>query len=147
MATVTPPWAYTLRLPHDLRAPGIARTTLRAVLASHDMAELIGTAELLASELVTNAHRHTQGPYTLDLRPTAEDRVRLAVWDTSTHIPPGFAGSLGGPPPPGTEHGRGLHLVQAYADAWGAHLLGDAPTEARGKLLWAECTRHPGSAG
>lgn len=146
MATVTPPWAYALQLPHDPRAPGIARTTLRAVLTSHGMAELIDTAELLASELVTNALRHTQGPYALRLQPTAHDRVRLAVWDTCPHIPPGFTGSAGGPPPPGAQHGRGLHLVQSYADAWGAHLLGDALTEARGKLLWAECARHPSSA-
>ncbi|MEN8650058.1 hypothetical protein ABCR94_05290 [Streptomyces sp. 21So2-11] len=35
MATVSPPWTYTLRLPHDPRAPGIARSTLRAVLRTH----------------------------------------------------------------------------------------------------------------
>ena len=43
LATVTPPWAYTLHLPRDPRAPGVARSTLRAVLRVHGMAELTDT--------------------------------------------------------------------------------------------------------
>jgi hypothetical protein len=51
--TVSPEnsWSYSLRLPHDARAAGIARVTLRAVLARHDMSELIDPAELLTSDL------------------------------------------------------------------------------------------------
>ncbi|MFI1409823.1 ATP-binding protein [Streptomyces sp. NPDC020707] len=138
MATVSPPWAYTLQLPHDPRAPGIARATLRTVLAAHDLAGLTPTAELLASELLTNAHLHTRGPYALRVRSAEPDRLRIAVWDSDSEIPPEFAGRGGprGATPHTAENGRGLHLVQACADNWGAHVLGSARG---GKLLWAEC--------
>ncbi|MFE0105442.1 ATP-binding protein [Streptomyces sp. NPDC059009] len=146
--TVSAPWAYTLQLPHDPRAPGVARATLRAILATHDLPELTDTAELLASEMLTNAHLHTDGPYALRLRSSAPRRVRVAVWDSNPRIPPGFGDGEPGTvmPPPGTPgtavNGRGLHLVRACSDAWGAYLLGEAPTSHGGKLLWAECAQH-----
>jgi anti-sigma regulatory factor (Ser/Thr protein kinase) len=136
MATVTPPWAYTLHLPHDPHAPGIARATLRTVLAAHGLAEVIPTAELLASELLTNAHLHTAGPYALRLREMETGRLRLAVWDSDPKVPPAFD-VLGPQPVETAEHGRGLHLVRACADAWGAYVMEDAACA--GKLLWAEC--------
>ncbi|MGQ4381838.1 ATP-binding protein [Streptomyces sp. SAS_270] len=134
MATVSPTWAYTLQLPHDPRAPGIARATLRTVLAAHGLTGLTPTAELLASELLTNAHLHTAGPYALRVHTEGSDRLRIAVWDSDPLLPPGF-GDPGVPPRPADteEHGRGLHLVRACADAWGAAATQD------GKLLWAEC--------
>lgn len=136
--TVSPPWAYTLQLPHDPRAPGIARATLRAVLATYGLAELAPTAELLAAEMLNNAHCHTDGPYALRLRASSPKGIRVAVWDSNPQIPPGFGApeELGAAPPVDAESGRGLHLVQACADAWGAYPLGAAPS---GKLLWAEC--------
>ncbi|MHA5052344.1 ATP-binding protein [Streptomyces sp. SD15] len=138
MATVSPPWNYTLQLPHDPRAPGIARATLRTVLAAHGLGELAPAAELLASELLTNAHLHTQGPYALRIRATEPDRLRIAVWDSDPRVPPGF-GDRGPQPVDTAEGGRGLHLVRAYADAWGAYVFGDAGFREGGKLLWAEC--------
>ncbi|MCX4796037.1 hypothetical protein OG497_18410 [Streptomyces sp. NBC_01242] len=39
-STVSPPWAYTLQLPQDPRAPGVARATLRTILRVHGMREL-----------------------------------------------------------------------------------------------------------
>ncbi|MFI6338481.1 ATP-binding protein [Streptomyces sp. NPDC050535] len=139
MATVSPSWAYTLQLPHDPRAPGIARATLRTVLAAHDLAELSPTAELLASELLTNAHLHTRGPYALRLYAAEPDRLRIAVWDTDPTVPPGFSGGPVLVPPDGAEHGRGLHLVRACADAWGVSVLRELGASKGGKLLWAEC--------
>ncbi|KAA0942802.1 ATP-binding protein [Streptomyces apricus] len=139
MATVSPPWAYTLQLPHDPRAPGIARATLRTVLAAHDLSCLAPTAELLASELLTNAHLHTRGSYALRVRSSAEPgRLRVAVWDSDSRVPPGFTAppAAGRVPPESAENGRGLHLVRACADTWGVHVLEGARG---GKLLWAEC--------
>ena len=60
-STVSPPWTYTLQLPQDPRAPGVARVTLRNVLRVHGMPELTEVAELLASELVTNAYLTPRG--------------------------------------------------------------------------------------
>lgn len=99
MATVSPHWAYTLQLPHDPRAPGIARATLRTVLAAHDLTTLTPTAELLASELLTNAHLHTRGPYALRLLSAEPDRLTVAVWDTDPRVPPGY-GEADTPVPP-----------------------------------------------
>ncbi|MEV0224188.1 ATP-binding protein [Streptomyces sp. NPDC050704] len=141
MATVSPPWSYTLQLPHDPRAPGIARTTLRTVLAAHGLTDLAVTAELVASELLTNAHPHTRGPYALRLRLADSGRLRVGVWDADPKVPPGF----GGPPgalddvPPEAEHGRGLHLVRACADAWGVQVPREPGASKGGKLLWADC--------
>lgn len=148
MATVSPSspsWSYALQLPHDPRAPGIARATLRTVLAAHDLAHLTPTAELLASELLTNAHLHTNGPYTLRLLSNEPDRLRVAVWDTDPWIPSGFRASEKDPcaavPPDDAEGGRGLHLVQVCADSWGGTVLRELGAPKGGKLLWAECGR------
>ncbi len=136
-ATVAPSWAYTLQLPHDPRAAGIARSTVRAVLRSHAMPGPADTAELLASELVANAYRHAYGPCALRLRAMAADRVRVGVWDTNPAIPAPFGGETAAPgAAPEAEDGRGLVLVRLYADRYGAYRLDGAHA---GKLLWAEC--------
>ncbi|MEV2218123.1 ATP-binding protein [Streptomyces sp. NPDC050997] len=139
MATVSPHWNYTLHLPHDPRAPGIARGALRLILAAHEMSELTPTAELLAAELLTNSHRHTKGPYVLRVRSAEPGRVRVAVWDTDPRVPPGFSDRGGPTPSLDAEDGRGLHLVRACANAWGASVLRDLGASKGGKLLWAEC--------
>ncbi|MEU5596573.1 ATP-binding protein [Streptomyces sp. NPDC020298] len=148
MATVSPSgceapptWAYALQLPHDARAARIARVTLRAVLTGHGMAQLQEHAELLASELVTNAYRHSTGPVTLRLRGMGGSRLRVSVWDTNPHIPPPFDKRQGRRPcpvPAGATSGRGLFLVCHYADAWGGYPLGDDLFGRGGKLLWCE---------
>jgi anti-sigma regulatory factor (Ser/Thr protein kinase) len=143
MATVTPPWAYTLQLPQDPRGPGIARATLRTVLLVHGMRDLIDTAELLASELVTNAYRHSSGPYSLRLRGAGRNRVRVGVWDSNPVIPEPFGGGVPGEPCALAERGRGLRLVRECADAWGAYpIRGGLPGQG-GKVLWVECTWKP----
>ncbi|MFJ9079775.1 ATP-binding protein [Streptomyces sp. NPDC102278] len=138
--TVTPSWAYTLRLPHDPRSAGIARSTLRAVLRGHGMDRLTDTAELLTSELVSNAYRHSRGPCALRLRAMAPERVRVGVWDTNPAIPAPFTEAPGPPDADDTdtaaEDGRGLLLVRLCAERYGAYRLDGAH---RGKLLWVEC--------
>ncbi|GGY96391.1 ATP-binding protein [Streptomyces poonensis] len=145
MATVSPSWNYTLHLPRDPKAPGVARATLRTVLTAHGLAQLLPTAELLASELLTNAHLHTAGPYALRIRSLQPGgRLVVAVWDTDPRVPAAF--QQGAPvdvPPEDAEHGRGLHLLRACADAWGVSVLRELGVSKGGKLLWAEC-RSPG---
>ncbi|MFJ8887976.1 ATP-binding protein [Streptomyces sp. NPDC102402] len=145
LATVTPPWAYTLQLPQDPRGPGIARSTLRTVLRVHGMRDLIETAELLASELVTNAYRHSDGPYSLRLRGAGRNRVRVGVWDSSPEIPDPFGGGVVSEPETLAERGRGLQLVRECAESWGAYPIRGALPGQGGKVLWVECTepRHP----
>ncbi|MFE3033427.1 ATP-binding protein [Streptomyces canus] len=144
MVTVSPydTWAYALRLPHDPRAARVARMTVRTVLHSHGRSELLNTVELLASELVTNSYRHAGGPSSLRLTALGDGRLRVGVWDGHPRIPAPF----GAPPgdraplaPPDGEGGRGLCLVQEYADCWGGWSLGDGLLDrGAGKLLWFE---------
>ncbi|MFE7813717.1 ATP-binding protein [Streptomyces sp. NPDC057433] len=138
MPTVTPPWSYTLQLPHDPRAPRIARVTLRTVLGAHGLGELVPTAELVAAELLANAHLHTTGPCALRLRAAEAGRLRVGVWDTDPRVQPGFGGTVPlavppAAPPDESGNGRGLPLVRACASAWGVGAVGE------GKVLWAEC--------
>ncbi|MFC9217253.1 ATP-binding protein [Streptomyces sp. NPDC057083] len=153
MNTVSPhaPWSYVLQLPHDRRAPRVARMTLRAVLAGHGMAELVDTAELLACELVTNAYRHSEGLAALRMRAMEGNRLRVGVWDTNPEIPapfdrpPGALAPLRAPAPDAStvDGGRGLLLVQSCADNWGGYRLGDDLFGWRGKLLWFELASRP----
>ncbi|MFC9930141.1 ATP-binding protein [Streptomyces sp. NPDC127190] len=144
MGTVSLPdtWVYALRLPHDPRAVRVARVTARAILNEHGRNEVLDPVELLTSELVTNSYRHTDGPASLRLTALSDGRIRVGVWDSHPRVPAPF----GAPPrdrvppaPVGAEAGRGLHLVQECADAWGGWPLGDSPLDrGAGKLLWFE---------
>jgi anti-sigma regulatory factor (Ser/Thr protein kinase) len=132
-------WSYALELPHDPRAPRIARTTLRAVLTLHGLGGVLDCAELLASEMVTNAYQHTGGPSSMRLR-NREERLRVGVWDTDPYVPPPFD-HRGRPRPAEAgcdENGRGLLLVPLCASDWGGYALGEEPFGASGKLLWFE---------
>ena len=140
MATVAPSWAYTLHLPNDPRAPGIGRGTLRRVLGSYGLEPHTPTAELFAAELLANAQVHTKGAYALRIRyDGGRGRLRVAVWDQSPVLPPGFGTEGVAVPSPEAESGRGLHLVRACADDYGGYTLRELGSAHGGKLLWAEC--------
>ncbi|WP_306186252.1 MULTISPECIES: ATP-binding protein [unclassified Streptomyces] len=127
-------WDYTLYIPNDLRAVTVCRRTLRLILTMHGLIGLVDTAELLATELVSNAVRHTKGPAALRVRRTSEGLVWIGAWDTDPAPPD--------PPRPlervgeAEEEGRGLGLVTACADYWGwrpSARFGD-----QGKYVWCE---------
>ncbi|WP_328868702.1 ATP-binding protein [Streptomyces sp. NBC_00287] len=88
--------------------------------------EVLHTAELVVSELVTNAVQHTHtGQVSVTVR-VAGAVLRIEVSDSSPVLPrPGL-------PDGHSERGRGLFLVTALADRHGAH-----PTS-MGKQCWAE---------
>ncbi|GAB2625029.1 hypothetical protein GCM10027168_66010 [Streptomyces capparidis] len=134
-------FAYTLHLPHDPRAPGIARATLRAVLKAHDLTRPLCTAEMLVSEMVTNAYVHSGGPSAMRVRGLG-GRLRVSVWDTDPAFPVLFDDDgldvLDHPGDPDAEHGRGLLLVKRFADDWGGYALTEELFGVGGKLLWFE---------
>ncbi|KAA0941560.1 MULTISPECIES: ATP-binding protein [Streptomyces] len=115
------------RLPRcDLRAVPEIRRAMRDLLAQWGRPGRSETAELLTSEIVTNALVHTDreavvtatvGPRGLhvEVRDFEARRPRLRVPDVRD----------------GT-HGRGLVLVQSLADAWGVRVHGV------GKAVWFE---------
>jgi hypothetical protein len=112
-------------------------------LNGHGRQDLLEPVEPLTSELVTNAYRHTRGPASLRLTALADGRLRVS----HPRIPAPF----GDPPwdrvpaaPVDAERGRGLHLVQEYADWWGGFRIGDGLLErGAGKLLWFEVGGRP----
>ncbi|MFJ4095600.1 ATP-binding protein [Kitasatospora sp. NPDC089913] len=124
----------------DLARIAEVRAELRDALRRWGVAELIDTAELLSSELVTNAIRHTDRDAMFTARlyrePAAAGgraRLRVEVEDESdlrpTRRTPGEQASSG----------RGLMLVEALADGWGVEPRGS------GKRVWFELTT-PGPA-
>lgn len=135
-------WEYTLHVPHDARAIGIARSTLHAVLVRHELPALIDTATLLATELLTNAYVHAEGPASLRLRRNHRT-LRLGVWDTHPEPPAEASGQAGAE----GETGRGLPLIKAYADDWGWFLLGDDLFGTRGKYTWCDLKTAPNPPG
>ncbi|MGW0842898.1 ATP-binding protein [Streptomyces sp. NPDC002787] len=106
----------------DLRAVPEARRALRELLRQWGRPERSEIAELLTSELVTNALIHTD--HDAVLTATVSPRgLHVEVRD--------FVGRRPRPRVPiadDSTHGRGLLLVQSLADAWGvrAHGVGKA---------------------
>ncbi|MGW2643173.1 ATP-binding protein [Streptomyces sp. NPDC001348] len=126
------PWEYWLYVPSDVRAVTVSRRTLRLILTLHGLIRQVDVAELLATELITNAVRHAKGPAALRVCWSA-GVLRIGAWDADPEPPE----------PPQTwerlaeaEDGRGLALVRACADLWGWQPL--ARNGNRGKMVWCE---------
>jgi anti-sigma regulatory factor (Ser/Thr protein kinase) len=112
----------------DLPAVGEVRALLRDQLQHWEVPGLVDTAELLTSELVTNALVHTdQGAlFTATLTGGTERRLRIEVRDFSARRPQPRQAS------DHTPSGRGLLLVRELADAWGVRV------QRLGKTVWFE---------
>jgi anti-sigma regulatory factor (Ser/Thr protein kinase) len=118
----------------DLPAVAEVRRLLREHLREWGVPALCDTGELLATELVTNALQHTTegAVLTATLVPgrAAGERLRVEVYDALARRPR-LPVQAAAPDEQGTS-GRGLFLVQALADGWGAHARG------KGKVVWFE---------
>lgn len=114
------PWS----LPWSPTACASARAVIRDVLPHWGLGDLVPTAELLVSELVSNALRHACGPLHLTLERVSD--LRCLVGDGASERPrPTDAG-------PDEENGRGLTLVDMLAARWGCEY---GPV---GKSVWFE---------
>jgi anti-sigma regulatory factor (Ser/Thr protein kinase) len=134
--TAFPPWPRETGLPlHALpTAPACARGHVRSVAHEWGLPELADTAELLVSELVTNAVRASQQlnaradmPATPVVRIwVASDGLSLVirVWDASSEVPVRRHGA------PDEIGGRGLMIVEALSKEWGTY------QENGGKVVW-----------
>ncbi|HET9078562.1 MAG TPA: SpoIIE family protein phosphatase [Acidimicrobiales bacterium] len=101
-----------------------ARRFVRSSLSEWP-AELAADAELVVSELVTNAALHGQPPVALRL--AVGDRVRIEVSDAGRSAPILLQQNTG------AMTGRGLAMIAALAEGWGV----EAGPEG-GKTVWAE---------
>ncbi|MBC9712974.1 ATP-binding protein [Streptomyces sp. TRM66268-LWL] len=117
----------------DLRAVPEVRRALRELLAQWGKPGRSEVAELLTSEIVTNALVHTE--YDAVLTATVEpERLRVEVRDYTNRRPRARVPHADD----GTRtNGRGLMLVQSLADAWGIRPYGS------GKVVWFELDSGP----
>lgn len=109
----------------------------------HIASESCDDAQLLVSELFTNAVRHT-----------ASEKVSCMLWLSGLRLRLEVADQGGGAQPvrppdddafdTDGESGRGLLLVSALADSWGVRPEGGGHDNG-GHAVWAEmpCTRAP----
>ncbi|MFF1451424.1 ATP-binding protein [Streptomyces sp. NPDC058274] len=110
----------------DLRAVPDARRALRELLRHWGRPGRSEVAELLTSELVTNALIHTDHDAVLTAT-VSPHGLHVEVRDFVGHRP-----RLRAPRADDGTHGRGLVLVQSLADTWGVRAHGV------GKAVWFE---------
>jgi anti-sigma regulatory factor (Ser/Thr protein kinase) len=125
-----------MRLEAAFAAVSLSREFIRKTLGDWQLSDQIDTAELMVSELVTNAVKSTsvmdaapkQGDIGVQLR-AMETKLYVEVWD----------GGDGSPAIPeqalDAEGGRGLFLVQALSKRWGIYR-----PAVGGKIIWSELT-------
>ncbi len=114
-----------------LTAPGCARAWTREILWEWGAAELADSAELLASELVTNSVKACAGLDLAAIRLVLTlDKGELAILVRDSH--PGVP--LAVQPGAGDESGRGLLIVEQLSERCGWYPLHD-PEHA--KVTWA----------
>ncbi|MGW0710826.1 ATP-binding protein [Streptomyces sp. NPDC002643] len=91
--------------------------------------DLADTAELLASELLSNAMKHSSSLITLTLR-ARPDHVHVAVLDNHPELPDPL------PTTPDQNFGRGLYLVESLADLWGRYRVTGDWRKRGWKVVW-----------
>ncbi len=105
--------AFTLPgSPHSAR---MARFYVRAALAYHSLSGYADDAEAVTAELIANAVTHAPAPVvTLALTWLQVSRALGIVVTDASPLPP-----VKRDPGKYTEHGRGLHIVEALSERWG----------------------------
>ncbi len=113
----------TLGLPLHPASASLARRVVGEVLDGRAHAEVVDSAQLLVSEVVTNAIVHARSEIGLSVS-VLDDTVRVEVTDHSPHLPMprGYDSAA--------TTGRGLELVHALATDSGV------VTHADGKVVW-----------
>ncbi|ARF59052.1 SpoIIE family protein phosphatase/ATP-binding protein [Streptomyces gilvosporeus] len=111
-------------VPADPSAVAEVRAAAVRTLVEWDLADAAFTAELILSELVTNAIRYASGP--IHVRLIRDRSLICEVSDhssTSPHLRQAATTDEGG---------RGLFLIAQLAERWGTRYTGD------GKVIWTE---------
>ena len=91
--------------------------------------DIVEAVTLMVSELATNSVRHTDTDFTVAID-RGTDRIRVEVTDRGSGRPTPRSPALHEP------SGRGLRIVDSFADEWG---IVEAPS-GRGKTVWFTIT-------
>ncbi|WP_328297135.1 ATP-binding protein [Streptomyces sp. NBC_00435] len=135
---------------------GQIRRIVSAQLRHWQLDPLIDRAALGVTELLSNVHRHAQPDKTCTVEIELRlGRVTVSVYDSDPRLPVlraagrhGVSGTSRPPSEPGAEapdletSGRGLALVEALSEAWGARPQDNSP----GKVVWFSLCTAPGPA-
>jgi len=115
----------------DHRAPGAARRFTRSTLEQWELSTLADTAELLVSEVVTNAVGHASSGGEMVVSETGAG-IRVEVSDYGAGVvQPRDAG-------PEDVTGRGMAIVAALSSRWGVATVDDGKAA---KVAAAKATR------
>ncbi|MFD3869874.1 ATP-binding protein [Streptomyces sp. NPDC058623] len=117
---------------------GQVRRIVSAQLRHWQLDPLIDRAALGVTELLSNVHRHAQPDHTCSVEIEFRlGRLTVAVYDSDPRLPVlRAAGSS-------ETCGRGLALVAAVSEAWGARQRPDGP----GKMVWFSLRAAPAPVG
>ena len=107
----------------DLRSVSGARRFLMETMEDWGQTDYAFGAPLVLTELATNAVLHARTPYRVRL--TLEGQLVVQVQDASARLPRRRESEID------AVTGRGLGLVAALCDDWGANATG------AGKVVWA----------
>jgi anti-sigma regulatory factor (Ser/Thr protein kinase) len=122
MCSVTPDAAQLL--PADKTAPSVARALLRRASCARHNGPVVESAQLLVSEVVTNALLHGMPPIRVSVSCIEKVGMQVRVSDGSTVVP------VRRDPDVWSEFGRGLALLDLLSDTWGAE------QSREGKEVW-----------
>ncbi|WP_327000029.1 SpoIIE family protein phosphatase [Dactylosporangium sp. NBC_01737] len=106
-----------------------ARRFAADVLTAWDQQQILDDALLLLDEVITNAIQHTVGDVTVHLR--LDEHLRVTVHDASNRAPERRTS-----PTDDNDNGRGLHIIEGLAIAWGSE-----PDTSGGKRVWFDLPR------
>jgi PAS domain S-box-containing protein len=122
-SSVTGHGSFEVRLPPQPPSVAEARAHVRRLLTENDRDDLVETAVLLVSEVVTNALLHAGTD--IDVAGTLDDvGLRVEIGDGSPHLPSRrrYAATAG--------TGRGLLMLESLVDDWGV------TRHSTGKTVW-----------
>jgi anti-sigma regulatory factor (Ser/Thr protein kinase) len=126
LARTEVPTQQVVTLPPDTESPRRARHFVRELLIEDNISDTLEIVTLLVSEVVTNAVLHARSEVTVSVRRDGHAvHVEVADRSSSAPIPQSVT--------PDSTTGRGMHLVEELADAWGTKSAPD------GKIVWFEC--------
>lgn len=135
-------WPMTSRLELGSLPTAVpcARLHTKHIVKEWNLSHLADAAEVIVSELVTNALRASwslpDAPHVILLLLASSERLIVNVWDASPAPPNPRPHAID------AESGRGLELVSLLSEDWGY-----CHPDRGGKIVWAAISTTPGISG